>query len=217
MRSASISAPRSKSMLVSWVTSIMKKREMLGVARRELSHIPAGPFHQQLLRQAFWNMRLNSLGRSPQEPNDPLEVVNRAVAGCMEQQPATYEFDRAFFEEESRRLAAQKGGPPEAYGAKLTIVLAEWARHFPPDWMDQLAASLATIHQTIWERRPTVTPEGPRRARVELDTYGFSQTDASHHAETLLRRHMPLAGLLDGDYSISVTSAERPTPRRGHG
>ncbi len=217
MPSASIPASRSETMLVSWVISIMKKREMLDVARRELAHIRAGAFHQQLLRQAFWNMRLNSLGRSPQEPNDPLEVVNRAVAACMEQHPATYEFDKAFFEEESRRLAAQKGGPPKAYEAKLTIVLAEWARHFPPDWMDQLAASLATIHQTIWERSPTVTPEGPRRARVELDTYGFSQTDASHHAETLLRRHMPLAGLLDGDYSISVTSAERPTPRRSHG
>ncbi len=57
-----------------------------------------------------------------------------------------------------------------------------------------------------------MTEGGPRRVRVTLDTYGFSRTDASLHAETLLRRHMPLAGLLSGDYMIRVTSAERPKP-----
>jgi hypothetical protein len=190
----------------------MKKQEMLDLVRRELAHIPAGPFHQQLLRQAYWNMRLNSLGRSPQEPNDPLQVVRRAVAACARQHPADYEYDQDFFEQESRRTAAQTGGRPDAFEARLTVDLADWARHFPPDWAEKLAASLATIHQTIWERPPTVSRESPRRVHVLLDTYGFSQTDASHHAETLLRRHMPLAGVLDGDYMVNVTSAERPTP-----
>jgi hypothetical protein len=190
----------------------MKKQEMLDIARRELAQIPAGPFHQQLLRQAFWNMRLNSLGRMPQLPNDPLEVVKRAIAACEKQHPATYEYDKYFFEQESKRTAAQKGGRPDAFEAALTIELAEWAHYFPADWVERLAASLATIQQTIWERRPTVTKEGPRRVRVTLDTYGFSRTDASLNAETLLRRHVPLAGLLAGDYMISVTSAERPKP-----
>jgi hypothetical protein len=185
---------------------------MLAVARRELAHIPAGPIHQQMLRMAFWNMRLNSLGRTPQEPNDPLEVVKRAVAVCEKQHPASYEYDKDFFEQESERTAAQKGGPPDAYEATLTIELAEWAHYFPADWVERLAASLATIQQTIWERRPTVTKEGQRRVQVTLDTYGFSQTDASLNAETLLRRHVPLAGLMGGDYMIRVTSTERPTP-----
>jgi hypothetical protein len=166
-----------------------------------------------MLRMTFWNMRLNSLGRTAQEPNDPLEVVKRAIAACREHsQDATYEYDKNFFEQESKLIAAQKGGSPQPFEATLTIELAEWARYFPADWVERLAASLATIKQTLWERPPTVTPEGPRRVLVRLDTYGFSQTDASDHAETLLRRHMPLAGLLAGDYRIFVTSAERSTP-----
>ncbi|HCF99621.1 MAG TPA: hypothetical protein DEV93_03655 [Chloroflexi bacterium] len=190
----------------------MNKKEMLDVARRELAHIPAGPFHQQLLRMAFWNMRLNSLGHTPKEPDDPLEVVKRAVAACEKQHSATYQYDKEFFEDESKRTAAQKGGRPEAFRATLTIELADWARHFPADWVERLAGSLVTIQQTIWERPPTVTQEGPRRVRVVLDTYGFSHTDASLNAETLVRRHVPVAGLMAGDYMVSVTSAERPTP-----
>jgi hypothetical protein len=190
----------------------VNKKGMLDIARRELAHIPAGPFHQQLLRMAFWNMRLNSLGRKPQEPDDPLHVVTRAVAACEKQHPATYQYDKDFFEDESKLAAAQKGGRPEAFRATLTVQLAEWARHFPPDWVERLAASLATIQRTIWEKRPTVTRGGQRRVRVVLDTYGFSRTDASLNAETLLRHHLPLAGLMAGDYMISVTSADRSTP-----
>src|SRR5713101_3677223 len=190
----------------------MTKKEMLDVARRELGHIPAGPFHQQLLRMAFWNMRLNSLGHTPKEPDDPLEVVKRAVAACEKQHAATYQYDKDFFEDESKRTAALKGGRPEAFRATLIVELAKWARHFPDDWVERLASSLATIQQTTWEQRPSVTKAGPRRVRVVLDTYGFSRTDASLNAETLLRRHVPLAGLMAGDYMITVTSAERPTP-----
>jgi len=185
---------------------------MLDIARRELAHIPTGPFHQQLLRMTFWNMRLNSLGRTPQEPDDPLEIVRRAAAICEKQQKATYEYDNGFFEQESNRKASVKGGRPDAYQATLSIELAEWARHFPADWVERLADSLATIQQTIWEKRPTVVKEGGRRASITLDTYGFSQTDASLNAETLLRRHVPLAGLMGGDYAIKVSSTERPTP-----
>jgi hypothetical protein len=161
---------------------------------------------------AYWNMRLNSLGRKPEEPNDPLEVLKRAVTACEKQHPAIYEYDKDFFEHESQRIAALKGGRPEPFGATLTLELAPWALHFPSDWGQRLTESLATIKQTNWERGPSVTSDGPRRVRVTLDTYGFSPTDASLNAETLLRRHVPLAGLMAGDYTISVTSAERATP-----
>lgn len=192
----------------------MKKQEMLELVRSELAHIPAGPIHQQLLRQAFWNMRLNSLSRRPQEPDDPLLVVTRAVSVCMEQHPAAYEYDKAFFEQESQRIAAEKGGRPDPYEATLTLDLYPWARNFPADWVERLKDSLATLHQTIWERRPTVLqdPERPGRVRVELDTYATSQRDACHHAQTLLRRHLvEAAGLLEPDYNLAVTSVKRAT------
>jgi hypothetical protein len=194
----------------------MKRQEMLDLVRRELAHIPAGPIHQQLLRQAFWNMRLNSLSRKPQEPDDPLLVVNRAVSICMEQHPNVYyDYDKAFFEQESQRIADEKGGRPDPYEATLTLDLQAWARNVPADWMQRLEASLATIHQTIWERRPTVfqDPQRPGRVQVELDTYGFSQRDACHHAQSLLKRHLvEAAGLLERDYNLAVTSVKRGAP-----
>jgi hypothetical protein len=86
----------------------MERRLMLDTARRELAHIPDWPAHQRLLRAAYWNMRLNSLGRKHEIPDDPLEVVKRAIALCARDEPeASYEFDRAFFEEESRRRRRQ--------------------------------------------------------------------------------------------------------------
>ena len=92
----------------------------------------------------------------------------------------------------------------------MTVQLQPWAQHFPVDWVERLTESLATIQQTIWERRPTLAPDGLRGVLVTLDTFGFSPTDASLNAETLMRRHLPLAGLMAGDYTISITSAERP-------
>lgn len=192
------------------IVASVNKREMLDMVRRELAHIPTGPFPQQLLRMAFWNMRLNSLGRTPQEPNDPLEVVKRAIAACERQHPATYAYDRDFFENESRRLHPVSSTRPEPYEATLIVDLRPWAKYFPADWVERLTDSLATIKQTIWEQQPNVSRTGPRSVRISLDTYGRSQTDASSNAEALVRHHIPLAGLMDGDYSINVTSAERP-------
>jgi hypothetical protein len=76
---------------------------MLEIARRELAHIPDWPFHQRLLRATYWNMRLNSLGRKPEFPDHPLQLIRKAIEICAKTDPApTYEFDEAFFEHESR-------------------------------------------------------------------------------------------------------------------
>lgn len=82
----------------------MTRYEMLRTARRELAHIPDWPQHQRTLRAAFWNMRLNSLGRRPAYPNDPLAVVEAAIR-LSQASNATeiFEFDRAFFEAESAK------------------------------------------------------------------------------------------------------------------
>lgn len=87
----------------------MNRQDMLDTARRELAHIPDWPFHQRLLRAAYWNMRLNSLGRKREFPDDPLELVRRAIETCAKTEPGqVYEFDKAFFEEESRRRAPSR-------------------------------------------------------------------------------------------------------------
>jgi hypothetical protein len=85
-----------------------------------------------------------------------------------------------------------------------------WARHFPADWITRLGASLSTIQQTAWERRPHVVAQSERQAQVSLDGYALDVADADEHAEILLRRHTPFAGLMDGSFTVTVTSRKRP-------
>ena len=82
----------------------MTRREMLDVARRELAHIPDWPFHQRLLRMAYWNNRLHSLGRKSTYPDDPLAILNQSIRDAKKIEPdQNYEYDRAFFESESKK------------------------------------------------------------------------------------------------------------------
>jgi len=77
---------------------------MLDVARRELAHIPDWPFHQRLLRMAYWNNRLHSLGRKSTYPDDPLAILNQSIRDAKKIEPDhNYEYDRAFFESESKK------------------------------------------------------------------------------------------------------------------
>jgi hypothetical protein len=100
--------------------------------------------------------------------------------------------------------------PAEPFESEATIELAPWDRHADPDWISNLAASLSTLQQTIWERKPLVVAEGERKAHVSIDGYAHDVADANEHAEILLRRHTPLAGLMEGSYTITVTSTRRP-------
>ena len=100
--------------------------------------------------------------------------------------------------------------PAEAFESELTIELEPWDRHSPADWISRLASSLATIRQSAWERTPQVVAESDRRAHVSLDGYADAVADADKHTETLLRCHTPIAGLMEGRYTITVTSRKRP-------
>lgn len=81
---------------------------MLELTRRELAHIPDWPQHQRALRMAFWNLRLNSLGKRAENPDDPLAIVEAAIQMCQADYPAeTFEYDRAFFQAESQATAAK--------------------------------------------------------------------------------------------------------------
>lgn len=82
----------------------MNRKEMLDVARRELAHIPDYPLEQRVLRSAYWNLRLNSLGRKSEVADNPLEVLRRAIRVCQRDEPGQkYEYDHAYFEAESRK------------------------------------------------------------------------------------------------------------------
>ena len=76
---------------------------MLELTRRELAHIPDWPQHQRALRMAFWNLRLNSLGKKAEYPDDPLAVVEAAIRMTEAHYPGeTFEYDQSFFQAESR-------------------------------------------------------------------------------------------------------------------
>jgi len=82
----------------------MNRDEMFTTARRELGHIPKGAFPQGLLRSNYWMMRLNSLGRKREYPDDPLQLIERAAADVHLFDPsATLEYDRDFFRKQSGR------------------------------------------------------------------------------------------------------------------
>ena len=82
---------------------------MLDLTRRELAHIPDWPQHQRELRMTFWNLRLNSLGKRAEYPDDPLTVVEAAIRMSQVDYPTeTFEYDRAFFEAESQTRRAGK-------------------------------------------------------------------------------------------------------------
>jgi len=82
----------------------MDRREMLDIARRELAHIPDWPFHQRLLRMAYWNNRLHSLSRKATYPDDPLVIVKQSIKDVASSAPGEkFEYDKMFFAEESRK------------------------------------------------------------------------------------------------------------------
>jgi len=76
----------------------MKREEMFAIVQQELTHIPKGAYPQGVLRSTYWMMRLNSLGRNREFPDDPRQLVERAVADVRRLVPsASLEYDRNFF------------------------------------------------------------------------------------------------------------------------
>jgi hypothetical protein len=76
----------------------MKKADMFATAREELTHIPKGDYVQGVLRASYWMMRLNSLGKKAEFPDNPGQLIDRAVADILRLEPtAVPEYDRDYF------------------------------------------------------------------------------------------------------------------------
>jgi hypothetical protein len=129
----------------------------------------------------------------------------------------TGDYIRAWFAERQARssigltLVPDTSTTPEPFESELMIELQPWDRHSPTDWISRLQTSLSTIQQSIWERKPEVIADGDRKAHIKLDSYAHGVQDANRHAMTLLRRHTPRAGLIEGHYTVTAKSRRRPT------
>jgi hypothetical protein len=76
----------------------MKRAEMFAIAKRDLAHIPKGEFPQGMLRASYWLMRLNSLGKKRAFPDDPQQLIGRAIADVHRLVPfASLEYDQDYF------------------------------------------------------------------------------------------------------------------------
>jgi hypothetical protein len=76
----------------------MKRDEMFAIAQRELAHIPKGDYPQGALRSTYWIMRLNSLGKHSEFPNDPQDLLERAIKDVRQVMPsASLDYDHDFF------------------------------------------------------------------------------------------------------------------------
>lgn len=53
--------------------------EMQKTVREELEHINKGDIYQSMLRNLYWNLRINSLSKKPKYPDDKKEVLKQAI------------------------------------------------------------------------------------------------------------------------------------------
>jgi len=71
---------------------------MFAIAKQDLAHIPKGDYPQGVLRSSYWMMRLNSLGRNRVFPDDPAQLIRRAVDDVQRLIPsATINYDGEYF------------------------------------------------------------------------------------------------------------------------
>jgi len=59
--------------------SIKKLNEMRKKVKEELDHIPRRDFSQNMLRQAYWSLRLHSIGKRAGKERSKEEVLVRAA------------------------------------------------------------------------------------------------------------------------------------------
>jgi len=86
----------------------MNRQQMTEISRREMAHIPDWPYHQRVLRMHYFNNRMHSLGRkSGDYPDDPLEILRRSMRDARASEHVKpdqkFDYDKSFFEEESRK------------------------------------------------------------------------------------------------------------------
>ncbi|HLD85081.1 MAG TPA: hypothetical protein VI968_00840 [archaeon] len=57
----------------------MKLMEMRERAKDELEHIENGNLYQNMLRQVYFDMRMNSMGKKAKYPNDKNEILKISI------------------------------------------------------------------------------------------------------------------------------------------
>ena len=75
-----------------------KLKKMRDIVGEDLEHIPRFGFEQNMFRQLYAALRMNSLGRKAQYPNSKTEVLR----ACVKEYKKTYpkfkpKFDEAYF------------------------------------------------------------------------------------------------------------------------
>jgi hypothetical protein len=76
----------------------MRRDEIFAIAQGDLAHIPKGDYHQGVLRSTYWMMRLNSLGKRREFPDDPRQLIELAVADVHRLEPSvSLDYDQDYF------------------------------------------------------------------------------------------------------------------------
>ena len=77
----------------------MTPAEMRELVLPEMDKIPRWPKEQQShLRLAYWTLRMNSLGKKAEVPNDPSLVLQRCLESLASTYPGVeYKYDETFF------------------------------------------------------------------------------------------------------------------------
>lgn len=57
----------------------IKLMEMRNKVKEEIEHIPKGDFKQNMLRQLYFSIRMNSLGKKAKYPDNRNEVLKIAI------------------------------------------------------------------------------------------------------------------------------------------
>lgn len=86
-------------------TQKLSLSEMRDVVLQEMDHIPRWPKEQQsYLRQAYWLLRMNSLGKKPQVANDRSAVLQKCLDTLAKDHAGVeFQYDQAFFKSAKKK------------------------------------------------------------------------------------------------------------------
>lgn len=79
--------------------NIKKLNDMRAQVKEELNHLQRGDFNQNMLRQAYWSLRLHSIGKKSGIEKSKEEVLVKALQLIIKNNPAFRpKFDETFFD-----------------------------------------------------------------------------------------------------------------------
>ena len=122
--------------------------EMRQLALQEMEHIPRYPKEtQSLLRMTYWFIRMNSLGKNAETPNDPSKVMQRCLEDLAKRDPSTqFVYDKEFFAKcaprNTKKASIEKGRKMISASMPLTNELHQ----------------VLLACKDYWESNPSVPP-----------------------------------------------------------